>query len=77
MGGGNIITIILMIGLKVGMKEAIQLTYIFIFGGSIATLVKTITKKNPNTGGPLLDYNLIMISMPMVAIGSMFGVIIL
>ena len=46
-------------------------------GGATASILKNIKKKNEKTKGPLMDYNMIMITMPMAASGSIFGVILL
>ena len=44
-------------------------------GGAFASMWKNRVKKNPKTDGPLMDYNLIMITLPAAVSGSLFGVI--
>jgi len=56
------------------MKESVHITYLFLFGASLATILTNFNKKNPNTGAPLMDYNLIMMTLPMVSSGSLIGV---
>lgn len=46
-------------------------------GGALASILKNLKKKNPKTDGPLMDYNLIMITLPMAVAGSIIGVLIL
>ena len=45
-------------------------------GGALASILKNLKKKNPKTDGPLMDYNLIMITLPMAVAGSIIGVLI-
>jgi hypothetical protein len=44
-------------------------------GGAFAAMWVNFQKRNPKTGGPLMDYNLIMVTMPMSVSGSIYGVI--
>ncbi len=52
-----------------------SITYIFLMGGAFAAMWVNFQKRNPKTGGPLMDYNLIMVTMPMSVSGSIYGVI--
>jgi hypothetical protein len=65
-----------MIGLGYEAKESMSITYIFLMGGAFASMLTNFSKKNPKTGGPLMDYNLIMITLPMAVSGSLCGVAI-
>jgi uncharacterized membrane protein YfcA len=72
-GGGPIINICLMIGLGYTSKAAMDITYIFLMGGSIASVIQNLPKRRPN-GHLLIDYNLVMLTAPMITSGSIFGV---
>jgi hypothetical protein len=45
-------------------------------GGAFASMCKNKDKKNSITGTPLMDYTLIMITLPGAVSGSLFGVIL-
>ena len=64
-----------MIGFDYSAKKSMSITYLFLLGGSTASMLKNFQKKNPKTGGPLMDYNLIAMTLPMSASGSILGVI--
>lgn len=63
-----------MIGLGKEAKESMSITYIFLMGGAFASMFSNVNQKNIKTGGPIMDYSLIMITLPMAASGSIFGV---
>ena len=63
-----------MIGLGKEAKDSMSITYIFLMGGAFASMFTNVKIKNPKTGGPIMDYSLIMITLPMAACGSIFGV---
>ena len=44
-----------MMGLGYEAKQAMALTYIFLMGGSLASIIQNYSKKNKN-GFPLMDY---------------------
>lgn len=72
-GGGPILNICLMIGLDKSARESMAITYIFLMGGSLASIIKNAVKRKKN-GSLLMDYNLILMTMPMATTGSIFGV---
>ena len=43
-------------------------------GGAFASICSNLREKNPQSGGPIMDYRLIMITLPMATTGSFFGV---
>jgi len=51
-----------------------SIAYVFLMGGAFASMWKSRNKKNPKTGGPLIDYNLVMLTLPSAVSGSLFGV---
>lgn len=51
-----------------------SITYVFLMGGSIASIIKNYGKLQKEHSTFVVDYNLIMITLPMIASGSLFGV---
>ena len=64
-----------MLGLGFDVKDSMSITYIFLMGGAFASIWKNKDKKNSKTGNPLMDYNLILLTLPGTISGSLFGVI--
>jgi len=50
-------------------------TYVFLIGGSLASIYSNYGKRNKDGTKIIIDYNLIMITLPMTVSGSIFGVI--
>lgn len=63
-----------MLGLGYDAKDSMSIAYVFLMGGAFASMWKSRNKKNPKTGGPLVDYNLVMLTLPSAVSGSLFGV---
>ena len=63
-----------MLGLGYEAKDSMSVTYIFLMGGAFASIWKNKNKKNIKTGGPIIDYNLVMLTLPGAVSGSLFGV---
>jgi len=72
-GGGTLINLLLIEGWNYSAKESIIATYVFLMGGALAaTLVSAnkVTKK----GKRLVDYDLVLLTLPMMMSGTIFGV---
>jgi uncharacterized membrane protein YfcA len=76
-GGGPILNICLMLGFGYGPRESMAITYMFLIGGSLASMVSNYGKRMPDTKKLVMDYNLIMITLPMTVSGSIFGVLLI
>jgi hypothetical protein len=63
-----------MMGLGYEAKDSMSITYIFLMGGALASIWKSKDKINKKTGGPIIDFNLIMLTLPSSVSGSLFGV---
>jgi hypothetical protein len=50
------------------------ITYIFLIGGSVASMYSNFGKLTKDKSKLLIDYNLVMITLPMTVSGSIFGV---
>lgn len=73
-GGGPVLNICLMVGLGYQSKESMCITYLFLMGGAAASICKNFRKINPETGRLRMNYDMIMLTLPMAASGSIFGV---
>ena len=74
MGGGSI-TVPIVLGLfEYDIRTSIMVSYLIICGGALGSFCKTCRVKNEITGFPLVLYDLILISLPMLIIGSYYGV---
>lgn len=62
-----------MMGLGFGPKTAMALTYIFLMGGSLAAMIQNHHKKRKN-GYPVVDYELLELTLPLTLAGAIFGV---
>lgn len=65
---------LLMMSMDYKAKVSISLTYIFLAGGSIATIWKNAVRKNPKTGKSNVKLDLILVTLPCLASGALFGV---
>ena len=63
-----------MLGLGYDAKDSMSIEYVFLMGGAFASMWKARDKKNQKTGGPLIDYNLVLLTLPSAVSGSLFGV---
>lgn len=65
-----------MISMGYDAKLSISITYIFLIGGSIASIWKNAQKKNPKTGSSYVNLDLILLTIPTMSSGSLFGVFV-
>lgn len=65
-----------MLGLGYNAKDSMAITYIFLLGGSVASIYSNFGKKNKEQTKNVVDENLIMITLPMTVSGSVVGVAI-
>ena len=73
--GGAFVNLLLIEGFKYETKQSTTMTYIFLMGGSLAsTLVST--RAAPIGGKRQVDYRLVLLTLPMMITGSLFGVMI-
>ena len=63
-----------MIGMGYNTKLSISITYIFLIGGSVASIWKNSVKKNPKTGKSYVNLDLIILTLPAMSSGSLYGV---
>jgi uncharacterized membrane protein YfcA len=75
-GGGPIINICLIVGLGYETKTSMAITYVFLIGGSLASIYSNYGKKTDDQSKNIIDTNLVIITLPMTVSGSIFGVVI-
>lgn len=63
-----------MLGFGLSAKDSMSVTYIFLMGGSFSSMISNFKKKMPKENKFLMDYDLIIITLPMAASGALFGV---
>ena len=72
-GGGGVLLAVLVLVLHFTSKQAIPISNMAIFGGSIANLVLNFPKRHPEADRPILDWNLICMLQPFALIGAIIG----
>jgi uncharacterized membrane protein YfcA len=76
LGAGSVLTPILLIGFNMEASKSTMIMYALILGGSIGTFLNAFWRKNPKTGKPVIDYDVIRVIMPLVLLGVNIGVVI-
>ena len=65
---------ILVMGLT--LREAIALTAVTVFGGSVAGFLFNLRRRHPLADRPLIDWNLILVMEPFVLVGAFIGALL-
>lgn len=63
-----------MLGLGYETKESMAITYIFLIGGSVASMYSNYGQRTKDQVKNVIDSNLVIITLPMTVSGSIFGV---
>ncbi|EGR29974.1 hypothetical protein IMG5_145230 [Ichthyophthirius multifiliis] len=72
-GGGLIIIPIVIQFFGMDTKKSVAIVFVIIFSASFGNLIM-FSKKKSERGDPLIDYKLILISLPAVFVGSTYGI---
>lgn len=75
-GGSALLTPILMMLFNYNANNSIAILYALIFGGAIGNALNWLTRKDPNTQQPAINYNVILIILPLMIFGSTVGVVL-
>lgn len=67
---------LLMMGFDYKAKVSIALTFLFLAGGSLASIYKVSQRRNPQTGKTNVKLDLILLNLPCLSSGALFGVYI-
>ncbi|CAD8157568.1 unnamed protein product [Paramecium octaurelia] len=73
-GGGPIVSPVMMVLLGCSSKQAIWNTYIMLFGGSIGNFARLGREKMKDGSSPLINYQLVQITLPLLLAGAILGV---
>ena len=75
-GGGGLIVPLTMALFGFSTKDAIAISGFTIFTGAVARFFYNLGDRHPEKNGPIIEYSLVIVMMPMVLVGSFCGVII-
>jgi uncharacterized membrane protein YfcA len=73
-GGGGLLVPILILYLNFNTKEAIPISKLMIFTGSLTAFIMGIKNKNPYRDATAIDFNIAIVVIPLVLFGTMIGV---
>jgi len=73
-GGGGLLVPILILYLNFYAKEAIPISKLMIFTGSLTAFLMGLKNKNPFRDATAIDFNIVIILIPLVLFGTMIGV---
>jgi uncharacterized membrane protein YfcA len=72
-GGGLFIPILIII-MEFYTHEAIPISKLMIFAGSLTTFILNLKLKHPSRNSICLDYNISILFVPMLLLGTVIGV---
>lgn len=75
-GGGGLIVPILILVTRFIPRDAVPLSTLAVFAGSVGTLTATIRKRHPTQNAPLILYQIAMLLQPAALLGTTVGVIL-
>jgi len=76
LGGGALLSPILLIIFNYSPNKAIMIVYSIVFGGSLGNFLNVAFQRNPATGKSFVDYDLTLICMPLMILGANVGVVL-
>ena len=74
--GGSILSPILLFVFEYSTNKTIIVIYVLIFGGSLGSFLNVFFLRDQKTGNPLMVYDLALIIVPAMLIGSNIGVLL-
>jgi len=75
-GGGTLLTSILIMFFYYSENQALAIVYSLVFGGSLGNFINIVGRKDPKTKKPLINYDLALLCMPTMVLGTTIGVIL-
>jgi len=72
-GGGLVVVPLLMQFFSYESKKSIALVFVTIFSASLGNL-SVYMRQRDNDGTPIIDYKIVIVSLPTIMIGSVYGV---
>lgn len=74
--GSILTTLFLLFFFGYNENKAIIIAYVLVFGGSIGNFVNVGFKLNPVTGKSTIDYDIALLCMPMMLLGTNLGIVV-
>ncbi|KAL4483024.1 hypothetical protein ABPG74_019050 [Tetrahymena malaccensis] len=74
LGGGIVKVPILVIILNFSVKEATFLSYPILLGGVLSNVILLISQRHPKKDKPIIDFDLALILVPTILVGTVLGV---
>jgi len=75
-GGGTVLSPILLIFFRYTESISIMIVYAMIFGGAVGNFINAGLKRNPVSKKPYLNYDIVLTSMPPMLLGTSAGIIL-
>ena len=76
LGGGPIVVPVLQLVFNYELKSSIYIGFITILAGAIGNYLKFAFLRNNQNDGPLINYDLLLVNVPVLASGGIFGLLI-
>jgi len=76
LGGGALLSPILLVFFNYDTSKAIMITYSIVFGGSLGNFLNVAFQRHPTTKRSFVDYDLTLICMPVMIAGANTGVLL-
>jgi len=73
--GTALTTLLLLIFFNYNENKGVMIAYALVFGGALGNFINVGFGKNPETGKPQIDYNIALICMPLMLLGTSFGIL--
>lgn len=75
-GGGTLLTSILIMFFYYTENQALAVVYGLVFGGSLGNFINIVGRRDAKTKKPLINYDLALLCMPTMVLGTTVGVIL-
>jgi len=73
--GTALTTLLLLIFFNYNENKGVMIAYALVFGGALGNFINVGFGKNKETGKPQIDYNICLICMPLMLLGTSFGIL--
>jgi len=75
-GGGTLLTSILIMFFYYTENQSLAIVYGLVFGGSLGNFINIVGRRDAKTKKPLINYDLALLCMPTMVLGTTVGVIL-
>jgi len=74
-GGGPVIVPVLQTVFLYDLKMSIYIGFVTILAGALGNYLRFAFLRNDDTGGPMINYDLLLINVPVLTMGTVMGII--